>query len=55
MYVITIIIIIIIIKEVEAEVQSLKKGESDGVDNIPSELARAGGEDVITAFTTICN
>ena len=42
-------------REVEAAVQSLKKGKSAGVDNIPSELAQAGGEDVITALTTICN
>ena len=35
-------------REVEAAVQSLKKGKSAGVDNIP-----AGGEDVITALTTI--
>ena len=26
-----------------------------GVENIPAELAQAGGEDVITALTTICN
>ena len=39
----------------EAAVQSLKKGKSAGVDNIPAELAYAGGEDVITALTTICN
>ena len=42
-------------REVEAEVQSLKRGKSDGVDNIPAELVQAGGEDVITALTTICN
>ena len=42
-------------KEVEAAVQSLKKGKSAGVDNIPAELVQAGGEDVITAFTTICD
>ena len=42
-------------EEVEAEVQSLRKGESAGVDNIPAELVQAGGEDVITALTTICN
>ena len=42
-------------REVEATVQSLKKGKSAGVDNIPTELVQAGGEDVITAFTTICN
>ena len=35
-------------------VQLLKKGKSAGVDNIPAELVQAGGEDVITALTTIC-
>ena len=44
-----------LLKEVEAAVQSLKKGKSAGVDNIPAELVQAGGEDVITALTTICN
>ena len=39
----------------EAAVQSLKKRKSAGVDNIPAELAQAGGEDVITDLTTICN
>ena len=39
----------------EAAVQSLKKGKSAGVDNIPAELVQANGEDVITALTTICN
>ena len=42
-------------KEVEAAVQSLKKGKSAGVDNIQAELVQAGGENVITALTTICN
>ena len=42
-------------KEVEAAVQLLKKGKSAGVDNIPAKLVQAGGEDVITALTTICN
>ena len=37
-------------KEVEAAVQSLKRGTSAGIDNI-----QAGREDVITALTTICN
>ena len=41
-------------REVEAAVQSLKKGKSAGVDNIPTELVLAGGEDVITSLTTIC-
>ena len=38
-------------REVEAAVQLLNKGKSDGVDNIPAELVRAGGEDVIIALT----
>ena len=42
-------------REVEAAVQPLKKGKSAGVDNIPAELVQAGGENVITALTTICN
>ena len=42
-------------REVETAVHSLKKGKSAGVDNIPAELVQAGGEDVITALTTICN
>ena len=37
-----------------AEVQSLKKGKSAGVDYIPAELVQAGGDDVITALTIIC-
>ena len=41
--------------EVEAAVQSLKKGKSDGVNNIPAELLQAGGEDVITTLITICH
>ena len=39
----------------EAAVQSLKKGKSAGVNNIPTELVQADGEDVITALMTICN
>ena len=45
----------ILCREVEAAVQSLKKGKSAGVDNIQAELVQAGGEDVITAVKTICN
>ena len=33
----------------------MKKGKSVGVDKIPAELVQAGGEDVITALTTVCN
>ena len=40
-------------KEVEAAVQSLKTGKSTGVNNIQAELVQTGGEDAITAFTTI--
>ena len=39
----------------EAAVQSLKKGKSVGVDNIPADLVHSGGDDVITTLTTICN
>ena len=42
-------------KEVEAAVQSLKKGKSAGVDNIPAELVREGEQDIFTAPSTICN
>ena len=45
----------ILCKEVEAAVQSSKKGESAGVNKIPAELVQAGGVDVITVVTTICN
>ena len=33
----------------------MKKGKSAGVDNIPAELGQAGGQNVITAVTTMCN
>ena len=42
-------------KEVEATMQSVKKGKSAGVDNIPAELVQAGRKDVMTALTTFCN
>ena len=41
-------------REVEAAVQSLKKGKSARVDNIPAELFQANGEDVITVLTKFC-
>ena len=41
-------------REIEAAVQSLRKGKSAGINNIPAELVQAGGEDVITVLTTIC-
>ena len=42
-------------KEIQTAVESLKKGKSAGVANIPAELVQAGGENVITAHTTICS
>ena len=36
----------ILCREVEAAVQSLKKGKTAGVDNIPAELVQAGEEGV---------
>ena len=42
-------------EEVEAAIKSLKKGKSAGVDNIPAELVRAGGDDMITVLTNICS
>ena len=39
----------------EAAVQSLRKRKSARVSNIPAELVQAGGENVITALTTICD
>ena len=44
----------ILCREVEAAVQPLK-GKSAGVDNIPAKLVQAGGEDVTTAVTRICD
>ena len=33
----------------------MKKGRSAGVDNVQAKLVQAGGEDVTTTLTTICN
>ena len=41
-------------EEVEAAVQSLKLGKSPGVDNIPSELVKNGGKEVVKALTAVC-
>ena len=41
--------------EVEAATRSLKRGKSAGVDNIPGELIRAGGESLLDFLTRICN
>ena len=48
---------LILHKEVEAAVQSLRKGKSARIENIPlpAELIQAGGEAAITALLKICN
>ncbi|GFR70089.1 endonuclease-reverse transcriptase [Elysia marginata] len=40
--------------ELEAAVKSLKLGKAPGVDNIPSELLKAGGEEVNNIPTALC-
>ena len=42
-------------EEIEVAVKALKNGKSAGVNNIPVELIKAGGEHVGTALTAICN
>ena len=42
-------------EEVEAAVKSLKKGKFSGVDNIPSELVKAGGKAMIDMLLIFCN
>ena len=41
-------------EEVEAAVWSLKLGKSPGVDNVPSELVKHGGKEVVKALTALC-
>ena len=40
--------------QVEAAVQSLKKGRSAEVGSTPAELVPAGGEGVVAALATVC-
>lgn len=42
-------------EEVEAAVKSLKSGKTAGVDNIPAELIKNGGDPVIEILMKICN
>ena len=42
-------------EKVEIAVASLKKGKSAGVNNIPAERVKAGGETMIDVLTEICN
>ena len=44
----------VLTEEVEEAVRSLKAGKSPGVNNIPSELLRNGGEAPTTVLTAIC-
>ena len=42
-------------EEVEAALRSLKSGKSLGVDNIPAEILKHGGEATVDMLTIICN
>lgn len=42
-------------EEVEQAIKSLKSGKAAGVDNIPAELIKHGGETVTDILTQICN
>ena len=41
-------------EEIEEAVKQMKNGKSPGVDNIPGELIKNGGPEVINALTVIC-
>ena len=41
-------------EEVEEAVRNLRAGRSPGVDNIPSELLKNGGDTTPTVLTVIC-
>ena len=41
-------------EEVEEAVRSLKAGKSPGVDNVPGELVKHGGEKMMKALTALC-
>ena len=40
--------------EVEAAIRQLKKGKSPGIDNIPAELIKNGGEETVQKLTELC-
>ena len=42
-------------EEVEAAIKLLKNGEATGIDNIPGELIKHGGDSVKEVLTRICN
>ena len=41
-------------REVEAAIRSLKEGKSPGVDNIPGEILKHGGDVSVEALTALC-
>ena len=41
-------------REVEEAIKTLQDGKSPGVDNIPAEMLKYGGEDLVTVLTAIC-
>ena len=45
----------IVREEVDAAVKALKMGNSAGMDNIPAELVKAGGEAMLGILNSICN
>ncbi|XP_063616061.1 uncharacterized protein LOC134789360, partial [Penaeus indicus] len=42
-------------EEIEYAIKSLQNNKAAGIDNIPAELIKHGGEDVTTALLDICN
>ena len=42
-------------ENVEAEVKAVNMGKSAGVNSIPAELVKAGGDAVINVLTSVCN
>ena len=46
--------LLVLWEEVEDAVRGLKAGKFSGVDNVPSELLRNGGEAITTVLTAIC-
>ena len=41
-------------EEVEAAIGGLKSNKSPGIDNVPSELLKYGGEEILQALTDLC-
>ena len=45
----------ILTSEVEEAIKSLKDGKSPGIDNVPAQLLKNGGQTTIEAYTKLCN